>query len=390
MGTPSFPHCHGPQWVAGSGRATHISRLSGRSPECRYPPFPSALDTKGHPMTQIFTLSFTQALGIVLVLGFGIAGCGPSQPVPGENVLEGKIIFLDPGHGGTAETDDFRVGPAGEREEWMNLRVALVLRDLLEARGARVFMSRTEDVAVPLQERADSAVAYGADVFLSIHHNATADPAVNFPIIYFHGNASENQASVALGRSVARELRQALFAGEAPVSLVSDHVIFPAAGAAVLSHSYGIPGIIGEASFFTHPPEEERLKDPDYNRREAEAYLAALEEFFAQPKLPIKEKYSTGQVPPFAVLQEGERMNIEAERWEENYFRALELMEVGTPGALADAFDLFTLSARSFPDSWVANECHLHRAEILEALGRHVEAEQERRRVQEFYVPVAD
>jgi N-acetylmuramoyl-L-alanine amidase len=329
-------------------------------------------------------------LVIFLALGYGATGCGPSQPVPGGDVLEGKVIFLDPGHGGTAETDDYRVGPAGEREEWVNLRVALILRELLEARGARVFMSRTEDVAVPLQDRADSAVAHGVDVFLSIHHNATADPAVNFPIIYFHGNASENQASVALGRAVARELLDALFEGEAPVSLVSDHVIFPAAGAAVLRHSYGIPGIIGEASFFTHPPEEERLKDLAYNRREAEAYVAALEAFFAEPGLPIKEKYSTGQVPPFEVFQEADRMNEEAERWKVNYLRALELMEAGTPGALAEAYELFTLSARSFPDSWVARECHRHRAEILEALGRHEEAEQEGRRVREFYVPVGD
>jgi N-acetylmuramoyl-L-alanine amidase len=341
-------------------------------------------------MPQTLELHSPLLLGIFLVLGCGVTGCGPSQPVPGENVLEGRVIFLDPGHGGTAETDDFRVGPTGEREEWVNLRVALLLRDMLEARGARVHMSRTEDVAVPLQDRADSAVAHGADVFLSIHHNATADPAVNFPIIYFHGNASENQASVALGRFVARELREALFAGESPVSLVSDHVIFPAAGAAVLRHSYGIPGIIGEASFFTHPPEEERLKDPDHNRREAEAYVAALVAFFAEPGLPIEEKYSTGQVPPFQVFQEADRMNEEAERWKENYLLGLELMEAGTPGALAEAYELFTLSARSFPDSWVASDCHRHRAEILEALGRYEEAEQERRRVQEFYVAVPD
>jgi N-acetylmuramoyl-L-alanine amidase len=112
-------------------------------------------------MTKNFTIPFTQVLGVVLVLGYGATACGPSQPLPGGNVLEGKVIFLDPGHGGTAETDDFRVGPTGEREEWVNLRVALTLREMLEARGARVLMSRTEDVAVPLQERADSAVSTG-------------------------------------------------------------------------------------------------------------------------------------------------------------------------------------------------------------------------------------
>ena len=339
-------------------------------------------------MQQKLVTSSRLLLGISLVTGCAMSGCGPSQSDSERNVLEGKVIFLDPGHGGTAETDDYRVGPTGEREEWVNLRVALLLREMLEARGARVFMSRTEDVPVPLQERADSAVEQGAAVFLSIHHNATADPTVNFPIIYFHGNASENQASVALGRSLARKLREALFAGEAPVSLVSDHVIFPGAGAAVLRFSYGIPGVIGEASFFTHPPEEARLKDPAYNRREAEAYLAALEEFFGKPALPVMEKHSTGQVPRFEVFQEAERMSEEAERWKENYLRALELMELGEPDALAKAYELFTLSARSFPDSWVARDCHRHRAQILEAMGRHEEAEHERQRVREFFVPV--
>jgi len=40
------------------------------------------------------------------------------------SAVSGKIICLDPGHGGTAKTDSFREGPTGEREEWINLRVA--------------------------------------------------------------------------------------------------------------------------------------------------------------------------------------------------------------------------------------------------------------------------
>lgn len=328
---------------------------------------------------------------LLLFLGaFLMGSCVTSQPVrPSKSVLEGKVICLDPGHGGTAETDDYRVGPMGEREEWIDLRVALLLREMLEARGARVLMSRTEDVPVGLKARADLAVENDADVFLSIHHNATADPSVNFPIIYFHGNASENRASVELGRCLARRLREALFAGKAPVSLVSDHVIFPGGGAAVLRHSYGIPGVIGEASFFSNAEEEQRLKDPAYNRKEAEAYVAALEDFFARPAPPIAEKYSTGRVPPFEVLQEAERMNEEAKRWQENYTRAQELMKAETPEARAEAYDRLTLSARSFPDSWVARDCHRYRAELLEQMGKKEAAEQERRRVEEFYVPVA-
>jgi N-acetylmuramoyl-L-alanine amidase len=302
--------------------------------------------------------------------------------------LKEKIIVLDPGHGGTAETDHFRVGPTGEREEWVNLRVALMLKDLLEDRGAEVLMTRTEDVPVGLKDRADLAVENRADLFLSIHHNATADSQVNFPIIYYHGLATENRASVELGKKLGRALRSALFEGKGPVSIVSDHVIFPNSGAAVIRHSYGIPGVIGEASFFSHAEEEARLKQEYYNRREALAYLQALEQYFAEPNLAIIEKYSTGDIPPFEVLQEAERMQPEALQWRENFQEGRRLFKKGDPDSLEEAYRLLTLSARAFPDSPVARRCHLLRAKILDKQGKTQQAEEERRRAREFYVPV--
>jgi N-acetylmuramoyl-L-alanine amidase len=300
--------------------------------------------------------------------------------------VAGKIICIDPGHGGTGASDPYRMGPTGECEEWIDLRVALVLRDILQAKGARVLMTRTEDREVSLDDRARLAVNGNAEAFVSIHHNATADPAVNFPIIYYHANASENQASVALGNCVARRLATALYDGKTPISLCSDHTIFPVAGTAVLRGSYGIPGVIGEASFFTNPAEEQRLKDPDYNRKEAEAYVAALEDFFSLPPLPIKEKYSTAKVHPFRVLQESERMSEIAKRWRQDFEEGKRLMDEGTPEALERAYELFTRSARSFPDSWVARECHLYRAHILAEQGRTEEAAAEEKRVAEFCV----
>jgi N-acetylmuramoyl-L-alanine amidase len=309
-----------------------------------------------------------------------VASCQNGDP------LRGRVICVDPGHGGTAETDSFRVGPGGEREEWINLRVALMLRDILEERGARVVMTRTEDVAVELKDRATLAVENSADVFVSIHHNATADPEANFPAIYFHGAASENKAGVALGRAVGTRLAEALFDGHTPVALVSDHAIFPTAGAAVLRHSYGIPGIIGEASFFTNADEEKRLQNADYNRREAEAYAAALTDFFSRPAPPILEKGSLITIEPFEVLQEDDRTRSIALEWERNWQAGLEAQGEGTPGMLENALQLLTLSARSFPDSWIAGDCHARRAQILEALDRPEEATMERLRAKEHYV----
>lgn len=307
------------------------------------------------------------------------------------NALQGKTIVLDPGHGGTAETDTYRVGPSGEREEWINLRVALILEELLIEKGADIIMTRRDDIDVPLQDRAEMAVDSDAHLFLSIHHNATADPDVNFPIVYYHGYASANRASVELGRHVIGKLHEVLFGGEGPVSLVSDHTIFPSSGTSVLRGSYGIPGVIAEASFFTNSSEEQRLRDDSYNRREAEAFADALENWFfaGGHELEIDTMDTAGKPELFPVFQEAERMSPEALDWERNFREGVDLL--GKNGEeekedLEKAYELFTSSARAFPDSPVAGEAHRYRAKILEKLGETARAAVERRRVEEFYI----
>lgn len=325
-------------------------------------------------MSRIFTFLF-------LILPYWLSGQ--------TSVLSGKIICIDPGHGGTAATDQYRVGPSGEREEWVNLRVALKLHQMLEAKGAKVIMTRTDDIFIPLENRSQIAKENKADVFVSVHHNATADSAVNFPIIYFHGNASENTASVSLGRYLAKTLREYLFTSETPVSLVSDFTVFAGAGASVLRNTYGIPAILAEASFFTNPSEEHRLKQDSHNEKEALAYLKALELFFAVPSAVIQAKNSIVPViPVFKVFQEAERMKPEARLWKEYYEKGSGLMKKKDVSSREQAYDLFTQSARFFPDSYVAGECHRHRAVLLKQSGLTAESADEKRRYKEYYVEV--
>ena len=61
-------------------------------------------------------------------------------------------------------------------------------------------------------------------------------------------------------------------------------------------------------------------------------------------------------------------------------------MKKSDPGSLKKAYELFTRSARSFPDSPVARLCHAYRAEILDKTGNAKEALQEKKRVNEFYI----
>ncbi len=330
------------------------------------------------------------SIGLAVVVLVVLVGCQGERPPAGQahNPLKGRVICVDPGHGGTADTDSFRVGPGGEREEWINLRVALLLKGMLEERGARVLMTRTEDVQVDLSDRASLAVENHADVFVSIHHNATADPEVNFPIVYFHGTVSKNKAGVALGRLLAKNLREALFGGVGPACLVSDRTIFPEKGANVLRNSYGIPAVIGEASFFSNAAEEQRLKEPEANRAEARAYAATLEAFFSAEIPAIGEKSPEDELPFLPVLEEAARMEEEALAWRRLFLHGSELMKSGDQASLEEALDLFTRSVRAFPDSSVAQQCHQFRAEILEALGDEAAGEVARQRAREHYVAV--
>ncbi len=313
-----------------------------------------------------------------------VTSCGSHKT----GVLKGRTICIDPGHGGTAATDSFRVGPTGEREEWIDLRVSLMLADLLKKDGASVILTRKADKDVGLKARADLAIARHADLFISVHHNATADSSVNIPIIYFHGNASENQASVEFAKRFAREIRFLWPNGNIPVSITSDFVIFPTSGASVLRNSYGIPGIIGEASFFSNPAEELRLKDREHNKQEALAYHRAILNYFTGPQLPVLELKSRVSLPPFPVFQEAGRMDPLALKWQEDYEEGCRLAVSDDPDSLALADSLLTRSVRYFPDSWLAGDAHLQRSRVLAKMGRTAEAEEARQRCEEHYVPM--
>ena len=318
---------------------------------------------------------------------FTIVSTGIAQSKPSS--LSGKIICVDAGHGGTAFTDSYRVGPGGEREEWINLRVAKILQKKLEEKGANVLMTRTTDDTIALYKRAKIAVDNKADLFVSIHHNATADTKVNFPIIYFHGNGSENLAGVALGKELATTITKYLFEGNSPVSVASDFTIFPKAGAQVLRGTYGIPAVLAEATFFSNPDEEQKLMQENYNEKEAQAYIEALEAFFSKPIPKIIPENSKVSVTPFLAFQEAERMNETALRWHQDFVDGEALMKNHDTTSIRQAYDLFTRSARSFPDSYVAAECHANRAVLLRMMGKAEEAKQEELRVKEFYVKFA-
>jgi len=78
-------------------------------------------------------------------------------------------VFSWPSHGGRIETT--RVQESSVEAD-INLNVALALRDLLVLAGGEVLLSRNKDTTVELKDRSLLANKSGANIFISIHHNA--------------------------------------------------------------------------------------------------------------------------------------------------------------------------------------------------------------------------
>ena len=114
--------------------------------------------------------------------------------------LKGRFIAVDPGHPPGGST-----GPTGLREAEANLAIGLEVKRLLEEQGARVFMTRTEDVPVELWPRVDAAQRAGADLLVSIHNNALPDgvnPLTNSGSSVYYNHPR----SVPLARAIQAEL----------------------------------------------------------------------------------------------------------------------------------------------------------------------------------------
>ncbi len=237
---------------------------------------------------------------------------------PADKYLEGWVIVLDPGHGGKSlEVDGWKMGPTGVREAEMNLRVGLMLRQLLERAGATVGMTRTEETSdiaddrigdynhnapgsdnpaqkSTLQLRAEYAnnferpegakfagipdehgVSRGADLFISIHHNASSSPESNYTTVWFHGPAEDATVELDAARHLAREIGRALRTDVGKTSPVMNDRQMYEHGFGVLRHAT-VPAVLTESSFYTNPDEEQRLNNPGYLIREAYAMYTAL------------------------------------------------------------------------------------------------------------------
>ena len=108
------------------------------------------------------------------------------------------IIVLDPGHGGE---DPGAIGPRGLREKDVVLAIARETQKRLDAMGYRTYMTRNEDVFIPLGVRVAKARSLKADLFVSIHADAFTSPSARGTGVYA---LSTKGASSAAARFLAQ------------------------------------------------------------------------------------------------------------------------------------------------------------------------------------------
>lgn len=103
-----------------------------------------------------------------------------------------KRIVVDPGHGGH---DAGAVGYKGLKEKDVVLDIGKVLRDVLVERlGVEVVMTRDTDVFIPLEERTAIANTVGADLFISVHANASRNKKAGGIETYFLNFATDEDS----------------------------------------------------------------------------------------------------------------------------------------------------------------------------------------------------
>jgi N-acetylmuramoyl-L-alanine amidase len=139
-------------------------------------------------------------------------GTAPPQPAPPEPpplldlppVGGLRTIVLDPGHGG----EDAGVrGLQGTLEKNVTLAVARRLKGALEARlGVRVILTRDGDQTIGLDERAAVANNNKADLFLSLHANASLRPGVAGAEVFYLGLADYGEQAQKIARGGSESL----------------------------------------------------------------------------------------------------------------------------------------------------------------------------------------
>ena len=225
-----------------------------------------------------------------------------SQPVPGgllpEPVsisLAGKLIVVDPGHGGqdSGATDRFRTNSVYEKN--IALAIGRRVRDMLTQNGATVLMTRADDSFPPLASRPQLANAHHADYFVSIHcDSAEVQNARSGTAVYYHGASGMCRLMAAdIGRRISQT------SGISYNGIKSDMKQYGGrfdTGYAVLRES-DMPAVLVETGFMTSDSDLAKLRDDATQQRIAEGVVAGLRDFISDQTASVRSARGGRTVP---------------------------------------------------------------------------------------------
>ncbi len=205
----------------------------------------------------------------------------PPKNVPGAKV---RFIVLDPGHGGK-DTGN-RVGAQAEKK--FTLLLAFEIRELLKRADIKVGLTRSTDTFVELPDRPAKAQQLGADMFVSLHFNATdeARNEVKGSEVYCltpagvsstnsRGQGADspwsignryNDKNLNLAYQIQRSLLHNLGVEDRGVRRARFAVLRDAV----------MPAVLIEAGFMSHPTEGRKIFDPAYRRQLAQAIVNGI------------------------------------------------------------------------------------------------------------------
>lgn len=229
---------------------------------------------------------------------------------PQEESVEKFHIFLDPGHGGE---DPGAIGRNRRiKEKDVVLNIAIELKELLEQSGYNVSISRDRDVFIPLPERTAMTNRANADLFISIHANASRRQGAHGIETYFFDLSSDRDvlklAAMENGVSVDKldtlqfiltDMERTPIRNQSAMlaTSIQESVYRNVNSSGVNSRNLGVkhgpfyvlkgarmPSVLVETAFITNPKEEKLLASKKYKRDIAEGILNGIRKYIDNMK----------------------------------------------------------------------------------------------------------
>lgn len=210
---------------------------------------------------------------IIMVCIFSaVTAADKSHTVFYDMPVSGKVIILDPGHGGW---DPGKAGSNGEDEKDINLKIAEDIKDYLEQGGAVVYMTRTEDEALgktkneDMKNRISSARKGEADIFISIHQNSFPAANVKGAQVFYHKTSED-------GKRLAQNIQDRLvsFADNDNKRIAKENDSY------YILKKTDIAAVIIECGFLSNAEEEKKLNSEDYRSKIAWAVYMGIWDYF--------------------------------------------------------------------------------------------------------------